>query len=129
MFERIELMKMARAMTDHAARRNVVVARNIANADTPGFGARDLQSFVESYRRTENTALRTSREGHLAMPDWSPGKARELATGGNSSPNGNSVTLEEELLKLAEVKRDHELSLGVYRSALKLMRTGIDSRH
>lgn len=129
MFERIELMKMARAMSDHAARRNGVVARNIANADTPGFKARDLQSFVESYRHTDPPPLRTSRSDHVASPFWSAASPREVMPEAGNSPNGNSVSLEEEMLKLAETKREHDLSLGIYRSALTLMRTSIDRRN
>ncbi|RNF35183.1 FlgB family protein [Paracoccus methylarcula] len=129
MFERIELMNMARAMTDHAVRRNTVVARNIANADTPGFKTRDLQSFADSYRRTDPPPLRTSRSGHVATPFWSAASPREVMSGTRNSPNGNSVSLEEEMLKLAETKREHDLSLGIYRSALTLMRTSIDRRN
>lgn len=125
MFERIELINMARAMTDHSARRNVVVARNIANSDTPGFKSRDLKSFVESYRHTDAPPLHTSRSGHLAAPIWSMSHPQEVMDEARNSPNGNSVSLEEELLKLAETKRQHDLSLGIYRSALTLMRTSI----
>lgn len=128
MFERIELMNMARAMTDHAARRQIVVARNIANADTPEYQARDLEGFEDSYRPDTMDEMRTTRMRHIARPDWSPAGARETPIKGGSSPNGNSVTLEEEMLKAAETKREHELSLGIYRSALDLFRTSIGGR-
>ncbi|RJE84907.1 FlgB family protein [Paracoccus onubensis] len=129
MFERIELMSLARASTSHAALRNAVVARNIANADTPGFTARDLQPFAESYRQNHTAPLRRTRAGHIPNPAWSPGPARELQPEAEASPNGNTVSLEEEMFKLAEVKRRHELSVGIYQSALNLMRTSIDRRN
>lgn len=128
MFEHIEMIRMARSMTGHAAQRNVVVARNIANADTPGFKARDLKAFEESYRKGGATPLRVTRAGHLTTPAFSPVNSREISTGGIASPNGNSVSLEEELVKTAELKKQHDLSLGIYRSALDLMRTSI-GRH
>ncbi|MCZ0960523.1 FlgB family protein [Paracoccus benzoatiresistens] len=126
MFEKIEMMRMARALGHHASQRQIAVARNIANADTPGFKAEDVASFTDSYRAASEP-LRTTDPRHLAAPDWSPADRRTLAETG-VSPNGNSVSLEEEMLKGAEVKRSHDLSLGIYSSALDLMRTSIGRR-
>ena len=128
MFEGIELFNLVRASTSHSARHNTIVARNIANADTPGFKAGDLQSFAESYRQNQTTPIRATRAGHITHPAWSHSLAREFTSDSQPSPNGNSVSLEEEMFKLAEVKRQHELSVGIYQSAMKLMRTSIDRR-
>lgn len=126
MFEKIEMMRMARALGAHASERHLVVARNIANADTPGFKAADTASFADSYRSAAQP-MRTTDPRHLAAPDWSP-LTRQTADETGVSPNGNSVSLEEEMLKAAEVKRGHDLSLGIYSSALDLMRTSIGRR-
>ncbi|SNT73050.1 FlgB family protein [Paracoccus seriniphilus] len=126
MFEKIEMMRMARAMGQHVAQRQTVVARNIANADTPGFKAQDLPGFEESYHRSVGMAeLKTTSIRHFSTPQWSTAMPRAETTEGESSPNGNSVSLEKEMLKAAEVKRAHELSLGIYQSALTLMRSSI----
>ncbi|WP_207101797.1 FlgB family protein [Paracoccus shandongensis] len=127
MFEKIEMMRMARAMGQYASQRQVTVARNIANADTPGFKAEDLQSFTDSYRSAAYAAMRTTDPRHLEAPDWSPATHATVSETG-VSPNGNSVSLEEEMLKAAEVKRGHDLSLGIYSSALDLLRTSIGRR-
>lgn len=128
MFEKIEMMRMARAMTAHAAERQVVVARNIANSDTPGFKARDVEDFAARYRDTLPEPRKT-RARHIATPGWSPAAARQVATETGVSPNGNSVSLEEEMVKLAETRREHEMSIGIYRSALNMMRTSIGRRN
>jgi flagellar basal-body rod protein FlgB len=127
MFEKIEMMRMARALGAHASQRHLVVTRNIANADTPGFKAADTASFADSYRSADLAPMRTTDPRHLATPDWSP-LTRQTADETGVSPNGNSVSLEEEMLKAAEVKRGHDLSLGIYSSALDLMRTSIGRR-
>ena len=127
MFEKIEMMRMARALGAHASERHLVVARNIANADTPGFKAADTASFADSYHASSLTPMRTTDPRHLATPDWSP-LTRQTVDETGLSPNGNSVSLEEEMLKAAEVKRGHDLSLGIYSSALDLMRTSIGRR-
>lgn len=127
MFEKIEMMRMARALGQHASERQLVVARNVANADTPGFKAGDVQSFADSYRRADLAPMRATDPRHLSTPDWSP-LTRQTENDTGVSPNGNSVSLEEEMLKAAEVKRGHDLSLGIYSSALDLMRTSIGRR-
>lgn len=128
MFERIEMMRMAQAMMGHAAQRNTVVARNIANADTPNFQAHDLQAFEETYRRNASSFVRTTREGHFSDPGFSPATAREIISGQHPSPNGNSVSLEEEMIKIAELKHQHDKSLSIYKSAIDLMRISIGLR-
>lgn len=128
MFERIEMMKMAQAMMEHAARRNTVVARNVANADTPNFQARDLEAFEESYNRHDSSFVRSTRERHFSDPGFSPATARKIISGQHPSPNGNSVSLEEEMIKIAELKHQHDKSLSIYKSAIDLMRISIGLR-
>ncbi|WP_299843521.1 FlgB family protein [uncultured Paracoccus sp.] len=128
MFDRIELISMSRAMTDHAAQRQTVVARNIANADTPGYLARDLAPFAASYRAVTAGPLRGTNPRHLTDPFTGAAIARTVADEGEISPNGNSVSLEAEMVKTAELRSEYDLSLGVYRSALDMLRTSIGRR-
>jgi flagellar basal-body rod protein FlgB len=124
-FERIELIGMARALGRHVAERQIIVARNIANADTPAYRARDLEPFEDSYQRQSLGPMRVTNDGHLDTPDWSPTASKIVTQDSGVAPNGNSVSLEEEMLKAAELKRGHDLSLAITRSALGLMRTSI----
>ena len=129
MFEKIEMLRMARAMGQHTQARHIEVARNIANADTPGFRAHDLQPFAETYRQVEEGGtLRVSNARHLDAPQWSPGGARVIEVAGPVSPNGNSVSLEEEMVRAAEVKSSHDRSLTIYRSGLDLLRSSLGRR-
>lgn len=128
MFERIEMMRMARAMGHHVAQRQIVTARNIANADTPGYRAVDLPAFADSYRDGPAPAMRTTRAGHLPPPAWADGAIRPITVEGQASPNGNSVSLEAEMVRAAELKRQHDMAIGIYRSALNLMRSSIGRR-
>ncbi|MFD1794683.1 FlgB family protein [Paracoccus aurantiacus] len=121
--ERLETIRMARAMTAHAAERTKIIAGNVANADTPGFRARDLEPFARAYRGGAD-ALRATRAGHVTS--GAEGfSARITEDEGERAPNGNYVSLEEEMVKTAEAKRAHELSIAVYRSSLSMLRTAI----
>ncbi len=50
MFENLEVMRIAKGLASYAAALQGVVARNIANADTPEFRAQDIASFESTFR-------------------------------------------------------------------------------
>ncbi|OWY13084.1 flagellar biosynthesis protein FlgB [Thioclava sp. F34-6] len=125
MFEKIEIMKMASAMARHAAARQSAVAENIANADTPGYAARDLPPFEDLYRSEVGGDLRATRPGHIGAASTITTGPEPLASPGVTSPDGNAVSLEEEMVRSVEVKREHDLSLAIYRSSLNILRSSL----
>lgn len=115
-------------MTDHAARRQVMTARNIANADTPGYQARDLAGFADSYGRPGAPAMNATRARHMTEPLWSAGAPRVIVETTGGSPDGNTVSIEDEMVRSASVKRQHDLALGIYKSGLDMLRTSLGRR-
>ncbi|MDO5604330.1 MAG: FlgB family protein [Paracoccus sp. (in: a-proteobacteria)] len=128
MLEKLDTIRMAQALTGHAAQRARIVAGNVANADTPGFRARDARPFAETYRHSGAVLMRATRPGHLAAMPAATATARLREDEGGRAPNGNSVSLEAEMVKSAEVKREHDLSVAIYKSALGLMRSAAGRR-
>ncbi len=130
MFEKLEVFRVSQGLATHAAARQSSIAQNVAHADTPGYRARDLAPFAESYRAQGPTGMRATRAGHVFAGESnlvSVG-AGEVLRPGALSPNGNSVSLETEMMMSAEVQHDHELALSVYRSSLNILRTSIGRR-
>jgi flagellar basal-body rod protein FlgB len=125
MFERIETLRMASEMALHAAGRQAAVAANVANADTPGYRAGDLRGFAETYRAGGTLALRTTRLDHVQTS----GALRDAVVvpdeRAEPSPNGNTVSLETELVRSASAKRQHDVSLAIYRSSLDILRASL----
>lgn len=131
MFDKIEIMQMAQAMASHAAVRQNAVSQNIANADTPDYRARDVASFAETYESgAGQSVMRASRPGHYgAASDGGPAP-REIAlherdATGTQSPNGNTVSLELEMVNAVEVKRQHDLALTIYQTSMGILRTSL----
>ncbi|WP_380055178.1 FlgB family protein [Falsihalocynthiibacter sp. SS001] len=126
MFEKLNIMRMSQAMTSHASTRHATIAQNIANADTPGFKARDVAEFSETFRDQGSSPLRATRASHL-----SAGEAHYAATlimdgtRGALSPNGNSVSLETELMRAAETRHQFDTAISIYKSSLNILRTSI----
>lgn len=122
MFEMLDLTRMANAMATRAGERMGVIAQNVANADTPGFKAMDLPSFAETYAEN-GSAMRSTRAGHFgAFDQGEPAARRDKAAG---APNGNSVSLEQEMVKSAGVRQDHDMALAIYRSTSELIRASL----
>lgn len=88
-----DLMNLAFAAARHAATRQDVIAQNIANADTPGFRARDTGRFADVYRDGSGAPMRATRDGHLTGSGTEDGSAWIRRSTGIISPNGNSVLI------------------------------------
>ena len=126
MFEELSVIRMASAMARHAGARHRVVAENIANADTPGYRARDVKGFADYIN--EPFTPRATRAGHIggdAISRASRNPAPFIDLGVQASGNGNSVSLEAEIVKSVETQGQHALATAIYRKVHDLMRMGL----
>jgi flagellar basal-body rod protein FlgB len=123
MFQKLELTRMAQAMASHAGSRMGVIAQNVAHADTPGYKAQDVPDFASVWKDS-GTAMRATRPGHVSDTP-SMAAARPFASGGSEAPNGNSVSLEKEMVKMAGARQDHEMALAIYRSTSDVIRASL----
>ena len=70
-----------------------------------------------------------TRPGHVAFGADPRGfEPREAAALGAETPNGNSVSLEDQMLRAAAVRQEHDMALGVYSKALDILRTAVTKR-
>lgn len=123
MFQDLNIFHTATAMAKHAGLRQSVIAQNIANADTPGFRAKDVAPFEAVFTASSTGAQRTTRSGHIRQSDTSAHASVLKFTDAEPSPNGNSVSLEEEMLKSVSVSKDHNKALAIYRHGMTVIRT------
>lgn len=130
MFEKLTIFAKANDLALHAAARQSVIAQNVANADTPGYRARDIPSFAEAYQPDPNSQMRATRSGHFGagLTETVGGEADPVYRAGAMSPNGNSVSIETEMMMAAEAKRDHDMALAVYKSTLGIVRSSLGRR-
>ncbi|MEM9796274.1 MAG: FlgB family protein [Pseudomonadota bacterium] len=117
-----DLLRLAASAARHHAQRQAVLSANVANADTPGYRARDLTAFREV---VGDMPMRQTRIGHLG---GGAGAARIVDPGTPGDPNGNTVSLEDQVLRGIEAQRAHDRALTVYRSALDMIRASLGNR-
>ncbi len=126
MFQQIDLLKMAGAMASNAEARQNAIARNIANADTPGYKAVDVASFASTYQASDGFTPNATLPGHFTgTGDAASTQASVRKTPGNESPNGNTVSLESEMIDAANVRQQHDMALAIYRSASSILRIAL----
>ena len=122
MFAKLELTRMAQELAAHSGARMDIIARNVANADTPGYRAQDVTAFADIY--TSGGEMRATRSGHIGSvisaraPDVTP-------SGGSEAPNGNDVSIEMEMVKSASARQDHEMALAIYRASSGVVRASL----
>jgi len=125
MFKTLNLFQMAHAMATHAGQRQALVAENMAHADTPGYRARDLPPFADTYKNPSSSgAAKATRDGHLFGQSTGL-DPRAMETRRAEAPNGNSVTIEEQMMKAVDVKRQHDRAMAIYKSSLTILRTSL----
>jgi len=126
MFTNLNVFQTAHALAVHAGQRQAIVAQNMANADTPGFKARDIAPFGEIMSvRDTGSGMRASRAHHLNGATGGGLMWETTTPNAATDPNGNSVSVEKEMLKGVEIKRQHDMALAVYKSSLNILRASL----
>ncbi|MEM1265444.1 MAG: FlgB family protein [Pseudomonadota bacterium] len=122
----LEILRAARGLAAYATARHAVIAENVAHADTPGYRARDLTDFSDSFRSRGDLpfAMKATREGHIVTsPPRHSADVVERALFGAEAPNGNNVSIEDQMMRAVESQRQHSMALAVYRKSLDIIRT------
>jgi len=122
---KLPLFQLAERRLSWLDRRQQVLAQNIANADTPGYAARDLVPFAQRVARAAAPSLLRTTPLHLPVAPVFGREARVERLAAERTPVANAVQVERELMKVAETETQHSLTLGLYRSFAGLLRTAL----
>ncbi len=107
------LFGLSSTRADWLSQRQAVVAENVANANTPGYRAKDVSAF-STVLETTKLDLAASRANHLvasAGREFGVDEGRQ--TPWDITHSGNSVSLEQEMLKAGEISRDYALDTSI----------------
>ncbi len=127
MFQSLDVFRMAHGMAVHAGQRQAVIAQNVANSDTPGYQAKDIPPFQAAMNGDVSNQLRATRQKHLhGVTSGSPA-VETFKDRGQASLDGNSVSVETEMMKAVETKRQHDRAMSIYRSALDVLRRTVSA--
>ena len=128
----VPILSMLRTKLNWNQERQKVLAENVANSDTPNFRERDLVApkFPDSSTITAvpvaPVQLATTEGGHIGGISLS-GSSFSTQSKGNYEvrPTGNSVNLEEEMMKVAANQMDYQAATALYSRSLNLLKVAI----
>jgi flagellar basal-body rod protein FlgB len=92
--------------------RQALLARNVANASTPSFQPQDLTPFAATLAQSSAEPVRTDPH-HLAGTLGGPLQPAHQ-TPAARAPDGNTVVLDEQLIKVAETDNAQALTTAIY---------------
>lgn len=128
----LPVLSMLRMRMHWHQERQRLLAENVANADTPDFKPRDLSppEFEQSLPRTAQVVLARTSAGHMGLGNGNaPTQFSQHRNGVYSvRPAGNSVNLEDEMLKVASNAMDHQAAASLYSRSLGLIKMAITRR-
>lgn len=116
MLSNVKLLNIMSAMAKYAGNRHAVIAENISNSDTPNFKAKDLRPFSEVFQQSEKEG---SRPQDMSL------QTITMDTGNAASPNGNTVSLEQQMMLSTQNKADHDMALAVYKKTMDMMKMAV----
>lgn len=123
----VHLFDLAARHAQWASVRQTVVTGNVANANTPGFVARDVEPFQSVLQKTQLTLARTeARHIDIAGGELGTAKTREEDSW-DINFSGNSVSLDQELVKADETSRAFSLNAAVVRSFHRMVLASVRS--
>jgi len=131
----LALFKAIGAKMDFLNQRQKVIAQNVSNSDTPGYRPKDikesdfsavLKTIGGSERAVPNVTLKTTEGAHMPTPgDVNVNDPRKQKETYEVAPVGNSVIMEEQLLKAGRTVADYNLMANLYQKNVGMIRTAL----
>ena len=122
----IPILSMLRQRMEWHQERQRVLAENVANADTPNYRARDLAPPDFSHEMQAALSLDRTNPLHItAQAGGGSAFAADSSGRYQIRPRGNSVTHEDEMMKVASNQMDYEAVTSLYTRSLALIKLAI----
>ncbi|MBU6372196.1 MAG: flagellar biosynthesis protein FlgB [Alphaproteobacteria bacterium] len=110
-----------RARLDLLSQRQKLISENVANASTPGYVPRDIDT--SQFDRALASAMQRRASGMSPASSVSTSLARIVKSPDTETTlDGNAVELEDQVLKAAQTRQAYETSVALYQKGLALIR-------
>jgi flagellar basal-body rod protein FlgB len=126
-FDDIPLLSALKGQMGYLNARQKVISENVANADTPGFTPKDLKPFDKVLADRTGAAAGTltrTNPMHMEPSGRKSGEPAPIASPDSETRmDGNSVVLEEEMMRMTEAKSDYDTAVTLYQSTMSMLQT------
>jgi flagellar basal-body rod protein FlgB len=128
-FGNIPLFRAMAQRMSWLGERQQVLAQNVANVDTPGYTPQDLKApdFRSLLAGTSSRlALATTERGRIGSGSSTQASFRaEPQRGGERTPSGNAVSIEDEMMKVSQTATDYALTTNLYKRHLGMLKAAL----
>lgn len=129
----VTLFNLMRSKLGYLSARQGVIAQNVANVDTPGYRARDIAepdfkkiAMQATSAPAQKLPMRTTNEKHMMVGGNSAAfEAMDRKHTYELNPDGNNITVEEEMMKAAENQAEYTKVLNLYRKTVDMFKTAV----
>jgi len=118
----IGLFQLAERRLQWVSRRQELLAQNVANASTPGYQPRDLSPFARALSQAVPALAHTDP---LHLTGTTSGSAGRQPRPRERAPDGNAVSMEDQLTKVADTAGTQALVSNLYRKYQGMFRTAL----
>jgi flagellar basal-body rod protein FlgB len=124
-----DIFAMLKGRMTYLADRQQVIAQNVANSDTPGYTPHDLKPFTLPGQGALAPLTPTlTSPMHLTAPTTAAEGSKPIASPDSETTlNGNSVVLEDEMMKMTQARMDYNAAVTFYQQATQLLTTAARS--
>ena len=125
----LSIFAMLKSRLTYLADRQQVISQNVANSDTPNFTPKDLKPFALPGGGGSAGALAPitptlTSPMHLAAPTAAASGSKPVdSPDSETTLNGNSVVLEDEMMKMTEARMDYDAAVTFYQQSMQLLTT------
>lgn len=108
--------------------RQAILARNIANSSTPGFVPKDLKEndFASALSGAMQPGLLRTNSMHIQPRSMLSGSHQAIESpDSQSSPDGNAVVVEEQMLKVADTQINYAQAASLYKKMTGMWRMAL----
>ncbi len=138
----LPILQMLKSRLGYLSDRQRVISENVANANTPGYAARDLKpfSFEAHVNRAAGAAaaggasiaagpMAATQPGHMQPKSAGKGLAASFKVAktpdSEETLDGNGVVLEDEMVKLTNARMDYDAAVSLYQQSLGMLKSAI----
>jgi flagellar basal-body rod protein FlgB len=126
----IPLLSMLKERMVWLNQRQNLLSQNVANADVPAYSARDLkpvdfEAVLKNAQKNSAGSLVTTDPHHIGFTTKGASFDSVDSPDGAANPSGNTVSLEQEMIKVSDTQAQFQAATNLYAKALGMMKTAI----
>ena len=124
---------LVRLMTQKMAylsQRQAVLGQNVANADTPGFKAKDLKPFSFNDALHEaHTGMKVTNSKHILPASMAGVNSASMKMKTYETvPSGNAVDIEQQMLEVSKTAIDYQATTSIFQKFVGLYQIALGKK-